>query len=212
MQINRCYISNLTDMHRYSLAFSAYARATMSFVHTPAYSAPVADMLKTVLKLFVDERVWAYWGQQGDCAPFFLTSYCEENGVSMCDLNQLWHADEDLQCGPPADAVFFGRPPTHLFLLFSTNLTPPPSLPYPHPTPNLNANHTPGNIMYSAHLAQIAVLYQAFARQAGYSELLTFEIAGNDYSLDDLMARIMLQAAENADELGGGITCEPANM
>ena len=99
--------------YRYSLAFSAYARAMMSFVHTPAYSSPVVDMLATTLKLFVDARVYSYWGQQGDCAPvswtllnpssthgiqlnftstqaiscptpqFFLTSYCEEHGVSM---------------------------------------------------------------------------------------------------------------------------------
>ena len=94
----------------------------------------------------------------------------------LSDLNQLWHVDKDLMCGPPADAVFFG------------------------------------NIMYSAHLAQIAVLYELFSRQTGTTEPISFQIAGNTYSLDNLMERIMLQATENADELGGGITCEPANM
>ena len=163
--------------YRYSLAFSAYALGLLSFVHTPAYVQPVANSLKTILELVVDERVWSYFGQKGDCAPFFLTTYCEEHDVSMCDLNQLWHADQDLRCGPPADAVYFG------------------------------------NIMFSAHLAQVATFYELFAQQAGgVVETVSFNIAGSEYSLDDLMRRLEVQALENAEELGGGITCEPANM
>ena len=163
--------------YRYSLSFSAYALGLLSFVHTPAYSSPVAESLKTILELVVDERVWSYFGQKGDCAPFFLTTYCEEHDVSMCDLNQLWHADQDLRCGPPADAVYFG------------------------------------NIMFSAHLAQMATFYELFAQQAGgVVEPVSFNIAGYVYSLNDLVKRLEVQALENAEELGGGITCEPANM
>eukprot|EP00518_Triparma_eleuthera_P023114 CAMPEP_0197564768 /NCGR_PEP_ID=MMETSP1320-20131121/30949_1 /TAXON_ID=91990 /ORGANISM="Bolidomonas sp., Strain RCC2347" /LENGTH=174 /DNA_ID=CAMNT_0043126701 /DNA_START=63 /DNA_END=584 /DNA_ORIENTATION=- len=90
---------------RYSLAFTAYAVAARTLQHTPSHTAPTFDLLSSVFKLMTNEDVWQYWGQKGDCAPFFLTTYCEDHNISMCDLNEMWYGADATRCGDP---VYFG--------------------------------------------------------------------------------------------------------
>jgi hypothetical protein len=92
--------------YRYSLAFTAYASASRALSHTPSYTGPTFDLLSSVFSLMLDEDVWSYWSQPGDCAPFFLSPYCEGHGASMCGLDELWHGEDATRCPDP---VYFGN-------------------------------------------------------------------------------------------------------
>jgi hypothetical protein len=92
--------------YRYSLAFTAYSLAARTLTHTPAYTGPTFSLLSTIFELLLDPTVHSYWSQKGDCAPLFLTTYCEEHDTSMCDLNILWHGADAIQCPDP---VYFGN-------------------------------------------------------------------------------------------------------
>jgi len=92
--------------YRYSLAFTAYAIAAKTITHTPAHTGPTFALLSSIFKLMTRPEVHSYWSQKGDCAPFFLTAYCEQHNVSMCDLNTAWHGASASHCPDP---VFFGN-------------------------------------------------------------------------------------------------------
>ncbi|GMI01405.1 hypothetical protein TrST_g11536 [Triparma strigata] len=160
--------------YRYSLAFTGYAAAAKAITHTPMHTKPTFDLLSTIFNLMVREEVYSYWGQKGDCAPFFLTTYCEKYNTSMCDLDEAWHGKDATRCPDP---VYFG------------------------------------NIMYSGHLAHIGALVHLFARTPDEAEeALKFKVGTTDYTLDSLVSRLVFQAEGQRDVLGGGITCEPANV
>ena len=160
--------------YRYSLAFTGYAAAAKALTHTPSYTKPTFDVLSSIFKLMVREEVYSYWVQKGDCAPFFLTTYCENHNTSMCDLNEQWHGKNAINCPDP---VYFG------------------------------------NIMYSAHLAHIGALVRLFApTPEAAEEVLKFTLGNTEYTLDSLLQRLVFQAEDQKGQLGGGITCEPANV
>ena len=161
--------------YRYSLAFSAYATAAKTLTHLPAYTRPAFEVVSAAFRALTEERVWSYWNKKGDCAPFFLTPYCEKHQTSMCDLNEVWHGKDSIKCPDPA---WFG------------------------------------NIMFSAHLAHVGGLVRLLAPsdQAAAAVLDSFTLGGTDYSYDLLLDRLKFQMSSQADILGGGITCEPANV
>ncbi|GMH82178.1 hypothetical protein TL16_g09170 [Triparma laevis f. inornata] len=160
--------------YRYSLAFTGHAAAAKALTHTPSYTKPTFDLLSSIFKLIVREEVYSYWVQKGDCAPFFLTTYCENHNTSMCDLNEQWHGKNAINCPDP---VYFG------------------------------------NIMYSAHLAHIGTLVRLFApTPEAAEEVLKFTLGNTEYTLDSLLQRLVLQAEDQKGQLGGGITCELANV
>lgn len=92
--------------YRYSLAFTAYAAAARTHTHTPAHTGPTFNLLSTIFELMTREEVWSYWDQKGDCAPFFLTTYCENHNTSMCDLNAAWRGGDAIRCPDP---VYYGN-------------------------------------------------------------------------------------------------------
>ncbi|GMI20622.1 hypothetical protein TeGR_g8869 [Tetraparma gracilis] len=160
--------------YRYSLAFSAYAAAARALTHHPAYTSSTFQLLSNIFTLLTDPDVWSFWSQSGDCAPFFLTPYCEKHQVSMCDLDAAWHGEDATRCPDP---VFFG------------------------------------NIMYSGHLAHVGSLVRLFApTPSAADEVLSFSLGETSYTLDSLLDRLRAQSNDSIDTLGGGITCEPANV
>ncbi|GMH65150.1 hypothetical protein TrLO_g5221 [Triparma laevis f. longispina] len=134
--------------YRYSLAFTGHAAAAKALTHTPSYTKPTFDLLSSIFKLIVREEVYSYWVQKGDCAPFFLTTYCENHNTSMCDLNEQWH----------------------------------------------------GKKRYK------------LSRSCAAEEVLKFTLGNTEYTLDSLLQRLVLQAEDQKGQLGGGITCELANV
>ena len=162
---------------RYSLAFSAYAVATTSFVFTPAYPGLASKILKQIFDKMLKKRVWSYWNKPGVCGQPWV-EYCRLTNGSQASVQASrypWQPRSPYPADPVASA----------------------------------------NIMYSGHLAQVAVLYEAFSGNtslsaAGWS-FDDSDPAMPRYTLGSLVQAMADNARVNSG-LGYGVTCEPGSV